>query len=599
MQSEELRKKFISFFEKKGHKIVPSSSLIPEDGTVLLTSAGMQQFIPHLSGEKSPLEDFDSIHLTSVQKCFRSGDIEEVGDDTHHTFFEMLGNWSIGENERGYFKKGAIDLALEFFTKEIGLSKERLYVTVFEGNENIPVDEEAEDIWKNAGFPGERIMRFGVEDNFWGPVSSSGPCGPCSEINYDRGESYGCGKECGPNCENCTRFVELWNLVFMEYFKNEDGSYRKLPQRNVDTGIGFERLVALLQGKYSPYETDLFMPIIKSIEGQKKYEEEKRSFRVIADHVRGAVFLVADGIIPSNKEAGYILRRIIRRAVRYKQKVLLDSLKSPILAVIENYSSFYPELKSEKIVSVILEEEEKFQKTLNAGIKKVKNLSLKKLKPEELGKELFFVHQSYGFPFELAVEEMGSIPDYEKVEESFKEEEKAHRDISRKGAEEKFGGVRKEAGEREVMMHTATHILHQSLRNILGSHVKQMGSDITKERMRFDFSHSEKMTAEEIKKVEDMVNEKIKEVLEVTKEELPYEEAQRLGALAFFKEKYPDKVTVYRVGDFSFEICGGPHVNNTASMGQFKIIKEESSSSGVRRIKAVIHPRHSRGGGNP
>jgi len=565
--------------------MVPSSSLVPDDDTVLLTSAGMQQFTPHISGERDAFSDFGSIHLFSIQKCFRTPDIEEVGDDTHHTFFEMMGNWSIGENEEGYFKEGSIDLAFDFFVNEIGLEKERLYITVFKGEKGIPMDEEAVSIWKNKGIPQERIEMFGVEDNFWGPTSTTGPCGPCSEIHYDRGERYGCKEGCGPNCEECRRFVELWNLVFMEYNKNEDGSFSKLPQRNVDTGIGFERLVALLQEKDSTYETDIFDSVIKEI--GPRYEEQKESYRIIADHMRGAVFLVSDGVFPDNKEAGYILRRIIRRAVRHKKRVGLSSLEGVVSRIVEVYHEWYPELSKDEIMPVITEEEKKFEKTLQAGVKELRRIK-SDVSSEELGKELFFIYQSYGFPFELSLEELG-LEETDKIKEFFNEEFAKHQEVSRKGAEEKFGGLKKEAGEKEVRLHTATHLLHQALREVLGDHVQQMGSDISEKRLRFDFSHPEKMTPEQVKEVEDLVNEKVNAAMDVFKEEMTYEEALSCNALAFFKEEYGDSISVYSVGDFSKEVCGGPHVKNSIEVGEFKILKEESSSSGIRRIKATVN----------
>lgn len=590
MRSEEIRKKFISFFKNKEHIIVPSSSLLPEDETVLLTSAGMQQFVPHLSGKRSAIKDFGSIHLASVQKCFRSADIEEIGDDTHHTFFEMLGNWSIGEDEHlGYFKEKSIDFALDFFVKELGLSKEKLYVTVFEGSDEIPTDDEAVSIWKEKGFPSERIMKFDAKDNFWGPTSSTGPCGPCSEIHYDRGERYGCKDFCGPNCDECKRFVELWNLVFMEYNKNEDGSYSKLPQRNVDTGIGFERLVALLANKDSAYETDLFLPAINKIEQitEKNYEDHKKEFRVIADHVRGSVFLIADGVLPSNKEAGYVLRRIIRRAVRYGMKVGVDSLEEVAQVLVDEYKEFYPELAENHILPVIKEEEERFGKTLKEGLKELRKLKKEEVSGKVSSKDAFYIYQTFGFPLEMIQEEL-SGEDLSVDEKEFEEEFHRHQQISKKGAEEKFGGLSKKAGDKEVMLHTATHLLHQALREVLGDHVRQMGSDINEKRLRFDFSHSQKMSKEELEEVEMLVNDSIKRGLDVTSEDMNYEEAVSCGALAFFKDEYPETVTVYRIGEFSTEVCGGPHVKNLSDLGLFRITKEESSSSGVRRIKATL-----------
>jgi len=377
MSSFESRKKFLGFFEKRGHKIVASASLIPEDMTVLLTSAGMQQFTPYFSGEKDVLKDFGRRHLASIQKCFRTPDIESIGDDTHHTFFEMLGNWSIGEDpETGYFKEGAIKYALDFFIGELGIEKHKLWVTVFKGEKGISKDEEAINIWKENGIPEEQIKGFGLKDNFWGPIGNTGPCGPCSEIHYDRGEKYGCGSsDCGPNCEECERFVELWNLVFMEYNQESDGSFVKLPQRNIDTGAGLERLLSILEGKDSAYETDLFQPIIRKIEeiSGRKYEDNKKVFRVIADHLRGSVFLINDGVEPSNVERGYILRKILRRVSSYGRILKMpDNFSIPIIKeIVKNYQDVYPEIKSKEnnIITIVQKEEEKFEKVLEIGIK--------------------------------------------------------------------------------------------------------------------------------------------------------------------------------------------------------------------------------------
>ena len=585
MNAKELRNKFLEFFEERGHRAVPSSSLIPGDPSVLFTSAGMQQFIPYLSGQKDVLKDFNNRHLCSVQKCFRAKDIEEVGDDTHHTFFEMLGNWSIGQDsEDGYFKEGAIEYALEFFTKVVGLNKDKFWVTVFSGDKDIPQDKESIRIWGEKGIPAERVVKFGIADNFWGPVSNTGPCGPCSEIHYDRGKKYGCGeKDCGPNCKKCKRFVELWNLVFMEYNKSEDGSYAKLPQKNVDTGIGFERLISILQGKDSAYETDLFLPIIQTAEeiSGKSYGDNKNYFRIIADHVRGAVFLISEGIIPSNVERGYILRRILRRAMRYGRLLNLpENFFIPLAQkTIEIYGNIYPEVKPQEanILTMIRQEGEKFEKTLEAGLKELERFN------EVDAEKAFYLYQTFGFPLEMIQEELAKRALFVDGEE-FDKELKKHQEISRAGAEKKFGG----GGEFSPELHTATHLLHAALRKVLGEHVRQMGSDITAERLRFDFSHPQKMTAEEIEQVEDLVNQKIKDDLEISKREMSHEEALKSGALAFFKEKYPEKVTVYEVPGFSKEICAGPHAERTSQLGLFKIIKEESSSAGVRRIKAVL-----------
>ncbi len=598
MNSTELRDKFLDYFKRKGHKIVKSSSLLPTDPSVLLTTAGMQQFSLYLSGKKDPLEDFQGRHLVSCQKCFRTGDIEEIGDDTHHTFFEMLGNWSIGQDDNGYFKEGAIDFAMDFLVNELGLDSSKFYITVFKGEDGIEKDEEAVNIWMNHGIAREKIIECSKKDNFWGPVSDIGPCGPCSEIHYDRGEEYGCGRpDCGPNCDYCKRVVEIWNLVFMQYNRNERGEYELLNQTNIDTGIGFERLLSVLNGKNSAYETDVFADMIKRIEevSGKKYEENEIAFRIIADHARSAIFLAGDGIEPSNVGQGYILRRIIRRAVRYSRMIGVERDMGLGQYVVKKYGEVYPELKEneEHIFEVISKEEEKFEKTIKAGLSVLEKL-LEEGQEKISGEKAFDLYQSYGFPLELT-EEIASEKGFEIDKSGFNEALKKHQELSRAGAEKKFGGVGKDAGEEGAKLHTATHLLHAALRRVLGENVQQMGSDINIERLRFDFSHHQKMTPEELKAVEDMVNEKIREDLEIMKEEMSLAEALGAGALAFFKEKYPEKVKVWTALDpksgecFSKEICAGPHVNRTGELGKFKIIKEESSSAGVRRIKAVVN----------
>ena len=598
MNSTELRDKFLDYFKRKGHKIVKSSSLLPTDPSVLLTTAGMQQFSLYLSGKKDPLEDFQGRHLVSCQKCFRTGDIEEIGDDTHHTFFEMLGNWSIGQDDNGYFKEGAIDFAMDFLVNELGLDSSKFYITVFKGEDGIEKDEEAVNIWMNHGIAREKIIECSKKDNFWGPVSDIGPCGPCSEIHYDRGEEYGCGRpDCGPNCDYCKRVVEIWNLVFMQYNRNERGEYELLNQTNIDTGIGFERLLSVLNGKNSAYETDVFADMIKRIEevSGKKYEENEIAFRIIADHARSAIFLAGDGIEPSNVGQGYILRRIIRRVVRYSRMIGVERDMGLGQYVVKKYGEVYPELKENEdhIFEVISKEEEKFEKTIKAGLSVLEKL-LEEGQEKISGEKAFDLYQSYGFPLELT-EEIASEKGLEIDKSGFNEALKKHQELSRAGAEKKFGGVGKDAGEEGAKLHTATHLLHAALRRVLGENVQQMGSDINIERLRFDFSHHQKMTPEELKAVEDMVNEKIREDLEIMKEEMSLAEALGAGALAFFKEKYPEKVKVWTALDpksgecFSKEICAGPHVNRTGELGKFKIIKEESSSAGVRRIKAVVN----------
>ncbi len=596
MTSEEIRRVFLEFFEKRRHKVVPSSSLLPSDPSVLFTTAGMQRFTPYLSGEKDVLQDFGTRHLASLQKCFRANDIEEIGDDTHHTFFEMLGNWSIGEDSRrGYFKKGAIKYALDLLLDGYGLEKNKIWITVFKGNENIPKDEESKEIWQKHGIPKERIREFGEKDNLWGPVAETGPCGPNTEIHYDRGEKYGClSSDCGPNCDKCQRFIEIWNLVFMEYFKDEDGTFKALPFKNVDTGAGFERLVSVLQGKPSAYETDLFWSLIqKLVEGSSfEYEEEKRKFRIIVDHIRGAVFLTAEGVSPSNTEQGYVLRRLLRKSMVFLKLLELPDNFQIILAkeVINIYKKIYPEISSKQaeILTIIQKEEEKFNKTLEKGIKEFDKVIDSCGKSKQLeGEEAFKLYSTYGFPIEIMrdiCKERGIKLCDEECQKLIKE----HQEISRAGAENKFGGLGKEADYNSVKLHTATHLLHEALRRVLGNKASQMGSDITSERLRFDFSCPQKMTKEEIKEVEKIVNKKIKEDLKVEKREMSYQEAINSGALAFFKEKYPEKVSVYSIENFSKEICAGPHVKRTSELGKFEIKKEKSSSAGVRRIKAIL-----------
>ncbi|MCK4520576.1 alanine--tRNA ligase [Candidatus Parcubacteria bacterium] len=588
MNSDKLRKNFLDFFKKRKHKIVSSSSLLPSDSTVLFTTAGMQQFSLYLSGEKDVLKDFKTRHLANCQKCFRSDDIEEIGDDTHNTFFEMLGNWSIGQDEKGhYFKQGTIKYALEFLINELKLDKNKFYITIFKGNEEIPKDEESIKIWKKQGIPGERIKEFSEEDNLWGPVGETGICGPCSEIHYDRGKEFGCGDtDCGPNCSKCQRFIEIWNLVFIEYLKNKNGNYQKLSQKNVDTGMGLERVLAILENKHSAYETDLFLPIIQEIERQssKKYENNKKYFRIIADHIRGSVFLISEGVFPSNIEQGYVLRRILRRAIRYGK--IIEAGPGFLIPLanktIEIYKDIYPEVFSKQpdILTVIQKEEEKFEKALEVGIKET-NIII--VKGDITGKQAFDLYQNYGFPIEM-IEEIAKEHNKKVDKQGFEKALKDHQEISRAGKEKKFGG----GGKFSSKLHTATHLLHSALRQVLGDKVKQMGSDITSERLRFDFSFDRKLAKEEIKKVEDLVNQKIKQDLEVKKQEMPLEKALKSGALAFFKEKYPEKVFVYSIQVFSKEICAGPHVKRTGELGKFKIIKEESSSAGIRRIKAIL-----------
>jgi len=554
MKSKELRKKYLSFFEEKKHKIVPSSSLLPKDPSVLFTTAGMQQFKPYYLGQESPYGK----NTASCQKCFRSSDIEEVGDERHLTFFEMLGNFSFG----GYFKKEAIELAKEFLDF-LGITIE--YVTVFEGDKNTPKDKESAEIWQKLGFSEEKgnLKFYSKEENFWGPTGQEGPCGPTTEI-------YASG-------------IEVWNIVFNQYYY-KDKKLEKLETPGIDTGMGLERLAKVAQNKETIFETDLFEPIIKEIKSLSQ-KEDKKALRIIADHIKAATFILSENIEPSNVEQGYVLRRLIRRSVRYAKQLGIEDIFCHKIAktVIELYKNIYPELRDNQdfIFEQFIKEEEKFQKTIERGLREFEKLD------EITGKKAFDLYQNYGFPLELT-EELAEEKGIKLNKEEFKMAFDHHQEVSRKGAELKFKGGLADHSEKTTKYHTATHLLLASLRKILGDHVFQKGSNITAERLRFDFSHKEKLTKEQIEKIENLVNQKIGEDLEVKSEEMPLDEAKKQGVMGVFGEKYGAKVKVYTIGDFSKEICGGPHVKRTSELGHFKIIKEESSSSGVRRIRAVL-----------
>jgi len=561
MSSKELRKKFLDFFKNKDHNIVKSSSLLPNDSSVLFTTAGMQQFKEYYLDKKSPYGN----KVASCQKCFRTSDIEEVGDERHLTFFEMLGNFSFGD----YFKKEAIYFAKEFLDT---LNLKIDYVTVFEGDGEIQKDVDSYNVWKELGFSEEKnnLIFKGRDENFWGPTGEEGPCGPTTEI-YING-------------------IEIWNLVFNEYFQDKNKKLTLLKKKGVDTGMGLERLSMIVQNKPTIFETDLFLPIIKEIENQfnLKYENNNYYFRIIADHIKSAVFLISENIYPSNIERGYILRRLIRRAIRYGKLMNLPSgfLLPLAKKVIEIYKDVYCEIKlsENNILTVILNEEEKFEKTLNKGLKQFEKIAEKK---EITGEEAFHLYDTYGFPIELTKE----LADEKNIKVDiggFYNFFKKHQEVSRKGVEAKFGGIGKNADYNATRLHTATHLLQSALREVLGESVRQMGSDINSFRLRFDFSFPRKLTNEELQKIEGIVNQKIKEDLEVKREEISYEKAIKSGALSFFKEKYPPKVSVYSIGDFSKEICAGPHVKKTSELKKFKIIKEESSGANIRRIRAVL-----------
>ena len=583
MKAIEIRNKYLNFFKSHGHAVIPSAPLIPEnDPSVLFTTAGMQPLVPYLLGEPHPA----GTRLTDYQKCVRTNDIDEVGDNRHLTYFEMLGNWSLGD----YFKEESIQMSYDFLTKELRIPAEKLSVTCFAGDEDCARDEVTASCWKKAGIPEDRIYYFGKDDNWW-IAGETGPCGPDTEMFYDTGKPK-CSPECNPSC-GCGKYVEIWNNVFMEFYKDENGKYSKLKQHNVDTGLGLERMTMLLEGKETPFETELFEPIMdKLVELQKV--DNIASRRIVAEHLRSSMMIICDGGRPSNVDRGYILRRLIRRMVRHMNKlqISLDELSTLIDINVENLKEMYPALETNRdtIKTVILEEKDKFVKTLEKGEKEfAKEIETVKEQGQNIvpGKMVFRLYDTYGFPPEVTEElatENGMKIDKEEFEKLFKE----HQEKSRAGSEQKFKGGLASTGEMETKYHTATHLLNAALKQVLGAHVHQRGSNITAERMRFDFSHPAKMTDEEKQKTEDLVNEWISQAIPVEHLEMKKEDAIKMGAEAMFIEKYGDIVSVYKIGDVSLELCGGPHVSNTSELGHFKIKKEESSSSGVRRIKAIL-----------
>ncbi|MFR7873878.1 MAG: alanine--tRNA ligase [Christensenellales bacterium] len=583
MKAIEIRNKYLNFFKEHGHKVIPSAPLIPEnDPSVLFTTAGMQPLVPYLLGEKHP----EGKRLTDYQKCLRTNDIDEVGDNRHLTYFEMLGNWSLGD----YFKEEAIAMSFEFLTKELGIPVEKLSVTCFAGDEDCPRDTVTAECWKKAGIPEDRIYFFGKDDNWW-IAGEEGPCGSDTEMFYDTGKPK-CSEECNPSC-GCGKYVEIWNNVFMEYYKDKDGKYTKLKQHNVDTGLGLERMTMLLQGKETPFDTELFAPVMNKLQ-ELAVVDDIASRRIVAEHLRASMMIILDGGLPSNVDRGYILRRLIRRMTRHLRKlqINLDVLTELIELNIETLKEMYPELvrNKEKIVSVIIEEKNKFEKTLERGEKEFNKIA-KKLEEQGkdtlLGKDIFNLYETYGFPPEVTADlarERNLKIDNKEFEQLFKE----HQEKSRMGSEQKFKGGLSGNGEMETKYHTATHLLNAALKVVLGKDIHQKGSNITPERMRFDFSCDHKLTDEEKQKVEELVNKWIQEEIPVKVEEMKKDEAIKSGAECMFIEKYPDIVTVYSIGDVSKELCGGPHVKNTKELGKFKIKKEEASSAGVRRIKAVL-----------
>lgn len=594
MTAEELRQKYISFFESKGHVRISGKSLLPDnDPTVLFTTAGMHPLVPYLMGETHPA----GTRLTDYQKCIRTGDIDAVGDPSHLTCFEMLGNWSLGD----YFKEDAIRFSYEFLTSKeyLGLPPEKLSVTVFAGEDDVPRDDESAAIWESLGIPRERIHFMPRSDNWWGPAGETGPCGPDTEMFIDTGKAA-CSEDCKPGC-HCGKYIEIWNDVFMQYNKQKDGSFAKLDRKCVDTGMGLERTIAMLQGKKSVYETEIFRPLIACVEGLcgKKFGDSADhdvSIRIICDHTRAATFILGDerGVPPSNVGAGYVLRRLIRRAVRHGRKLGIDGLflSHPAEIVIDQFSGAYPELAQNHdfVLKELVAEEQKFLETLKKGEvefeKMLPNL-LKNPQKTMSGRLAFKLYDTYGFPIELTEElagENGLAVNRAEFDEAFKK----HQELSRAGSEQVFKGGLADHSEKTTAYHTATHLLQKALRMVLGDHVGQKGSNITADRMRFDFTHPEPMTAEQIATVEKIVNEQISADLPVTMEIMPIEEAKKSGAMALFGDKYEDVVKVYSIGSFSSEVCGGPHVERTGGMGTFKIVKEQSSSAGVRRIRAVL-----------
>ena len=592
MDFRELRKKYISFFESKGHKQIRAASLIPEnDPTVLFTTAGMHPLVPYLTGQVHP----EGKRLVDYQKCIRTGDIDDVGDSSHLTFFEMLGNWSLGD----YFKEEAISWSFEFLTKELGFSVDQLHVTVFEGDENAERDDESAKIWESLGIKANHIHYKPKEDNWWGPAGNTGPCGPDTEMFIDTGKEA-CSDKCGPGCR-CGKYIEIWNDVFMQFNKDENGKYAPLSQKNVDTGMGIERTVAMMNGKKTVYETESFTPIIAKIEelSGKKYgesEEITKAIRVVADHIRTSTFIIGDekGISPSNVGAGYVLRRLIRRAVRFGKTLGISNifLSKVAAVVVDLMGEFYPELieNKQRIFDELEREETKFEATLQTGLSEFNKVAAKLTEHNQnsiSGKTAFKLYDTYGFPLELTLElakEKNMIVDTD----GFAAQYEKHKEESRTAQKESFKGGLADHSEETTNLHTATHLLHAALRKVLGEHVQQKGSNSTVERLRFDFSHPQKVTAEELKEVERLVNEQIQKDVPITMDIMALDDAKKQGALAFFTQKYEEKVKVYTMGDFSKEVCGGPHAEHTGALGKFVIKKEEASSAGVRRIKAVL-----------
>lgn len=590
MKANELRKKYIDFFVSKGHAHISGASLIPEnDPTVLFTTAGMHPLVPYIQGAEHPAGK----RLTDFQKCIRTGDIDCVGDSSHLTFFEMLGNWSLGD----YFKEEAIAYSFEFLTQVLGIDPNNLSVTVFEGDDEVPRDTKAAEIWESLGIQKSHIYFNPREDNWWGPAGETGPCGPDTEMFIDTGKEA-CGPDCKPGC-HCGKYLEIWNDVMMQFSKDKDGKFTELSRKCIDTGMGLERTTCILQGKKSVYETELFVPIINKIEELANYsytsdEAKDSSVRIIADHIKASTMILGDekGLAPSNIGQGYILRRLIRRTIRHGRKLGMEgNFFGPIVdVVLAMYKDIYPELEAHKsfIMDNLNAEYEKFSKTLSNGEKEFTKICMGMQKGHQTqisGRIAFKLYDTYGFPIELTQElasENNMTVDLEGYKEAFAKHQEASRSLAN------FSGGLADHGDQTTALHTATHLLHEALCRVLGGYVKQLGSNITAERLRFDFNHDKPVTSDELKQIEDMVNEQIQKDLPVTCRVMSLDEAQKEGAFAQFTGKYGEQVKVYTIGDFSEEVCGGPHVEHTGLMGHFKITKEQSSSAGVRRIKAIL-----------
>lgn len=588
MTAKELRTMYVNFFKERDHVEIASASLLPEnDPTVLFTTAGMHPLVPYLLGEKHPAGK----RLTDIQKCVRTGDIDEVGDDMHLTFFEMMGNWSLGD----YFKQESISMSFEFLTNYLHIPVEKLAVTVFKGDEMVPADTEAEQIWRSLGLTGEQIFHYGREDNWWGPAGQTGPCGPDTEIFYDMGKEK-CGPDCGPSCK-CGKYVEIWNNVFMQFNKQADGSFSELQQKNVDTGMGLERVLTILNERTNVYDTELFLPVMEKlveILAQQGKDMPVKDKRIICEHIRTVTFILGDPkkITPSNTEQGYILRRLIRRMIRLWKKAGISTNYLCELAeiIIHQYRDVYPELGENQafILEQLKKEYDLFSKTLDEGLKKA-NLYLDQIGEDCIlsGDLAFKLYDTYGFPIEFT-SELAKERGYQVDMDGFYCKFEEHQERSRQGAANKFAGGLADHSEQSARLHTATHLLHGALRKVLGVEVYQRGSNITAERLRFDFSFGRKMTKEELEQVSAIVNEAISKKIDVILEEMAPEKAYEQGAIGVFGSKYGEMVKVYTIPGYSKEICGGPHAGNTGDLISFQILKEEASSAGVRRIKAVI-----------